>query len=401
MRYDFFVELGPGSIVGDYEILAFLGRGAMGTVYKVRNSISDRIEAMKVLRPEATNAEIASRFAREIKLVACLEHPNIAQLRTAMRVQDQLVMVMEYVEGAALDVRMRRGRIEWRHSLDYTMQVLSALDYAHQQGVVHRDVKPQNILLTSRDTVKLTDFGIASKMGDPRQTAAGTALGSLYYMSPEQVRAERPDGRSDIYSVGVTLYELVTGERPIQAASQFALLQAHLQQVPRPPIELRADLHPELSRIIMKSVQKDPAARFQTAEEFRRALEALRAVTAPFEHLRHPASFTGPHSHPVPAPPASPYTPQSEIPTSYRPAPSSFQPSPPSPSSGSISLREWDPALIDRLRKELATYIGPLAKIIVSRAAKKAKSVDELYDLVAAEITTEGDRRKFMATFPH
>jgi eukaryotic-like serine/threonine-protein kinase len=186
------VELGPGSIVGDYQVLALLGRGAMGTVYKVRNAISDRIDAMKVLRPEASETEeIASRFAREIKLVACLEHPNIAQLRTAMRVNGQLLMIMEYVEGSPLDVRMRQGSIDLRRSLDYMMQVLSALDYAHQQGVVHRDIKPQNILITTREVVKLTDFGIASKMGDPRQTAVGTTLGSIFYMSPEQVRAER------------------------------------------------------------------------------------------------------------------------------------------------------------------------------------------------------------------
>lgn len=386
------MEFGLGSIVGDYEVLALLGRGAMGTVYKVRNTISDRIDAMKVLRPEASETEeIASRFAREIKLVACLDHPHIAQLRTAMRVNDQLLMIMEYVEGSALDVRMRHGAIAIGRCLDYTMQVLSALDYAHQQGVVHRDIKPQNILLNSRDVVKLTDFGIASKMGDPRQTAVGTTLGSIYYMSPEQVKAERPDGRSDIYSVGITLYELVTGQRPIQGASHFVVMNAHLENRPTPPIELKPEIHPELSRIILKSLEKDPAARFQTAEEFRQALDALSNGTAPFEQRRHPGSLMSQPRQPTLVPPGSRVPSETQMETLAHP----------SPSSGSMPTRDWDPVLIDKVKRELANYIGPLAKIIVSRAAKKARSVDELYNMVAVEISAESDRRKFMATFPH
>ncbi len=386
------MEFGPGSIVGDYEVLALLGRGAMGTVYKVRNTISDRIDAMKVLRPEASDTEeIANRFAREIKVVACLEHPNIAQLRTAMRFQDQLIMVMEYVEGSPLDVRMRQGGIDLHRCLDYTMQVLSALDYAHQQGVVHRDIKPQNILLTSRDVLKLTDFGIASKMGDPRQTAVGTTLGSIYYMSPEQVRAERPDGRSDLYAVGITLYELITGQRPIKGPSHFAVMHAHLEAIPTPPIELRPEIHPELSRIILKAIEKDAAARFQTAEEFRQAIDSVQTGTAPFESLRHPNSLRPQSPRPAVFAPGSPYAAQHDVETMV-------QTPPPSPS---VAAKEWDPALIDKVRRELAIYIGPLAKIIVSRAAKKARTLDELFNLAAAEISTESDRRKFMAAFPH
>jgi serine/threonine-protein kinase len=271
------------------------------------------------------------------------------------------------------------------------MQVLAALEYAHQQGVVHRDIKPQNILLTSREVVKLTDFGIASKMGDPRQTAVGTTLGSLYYMSPEQVKAERPDGRSDIYSVGITLYELVTGQRPIQGGSHFALMHAHLDQIPRPPIELSPEIPPEISRIILKSLQKDPASRFQTAEEFRQAIVLLTNGTAPFAGLRHPASLMPAPPRPGTTPPGSRVATQSETETTFQAA---------SP-SGSIPAKDWDPALIDKVRKELAIYIGPLAKIIVNRAAKKAKTADELYNLVASEISTESDRRKFMGAFPH
>jgi serine/threonine-protein kinase len=386
------VEFGPGSIVGDYEIMALLGRGAMGTVYKVRNTISDRIDAMKILRPEASETEeIASRFAREIKLVASLDHPNIAQLRTAMRIQNQLLMIMEYVEGSPLDERMRQGRIDLRRSLDYIMQVLAALGYAHQQGVVHRDIKPQNILITSRDVVKLTDFGIASKKGDPRQTAVGTTLGTLYYMSPEQVKAEGPDGRSDIYSVGVTLYEMVTGQRPINGDNYYALMHAHLGKIPTPPIELSPDIPRELSGIIMKSLEKDPASRFQTTEEFRQAIVALTSGTVPFEGLGLPASSMTATLGPARLP-TRPHA------TSPSGSDWGFQAGSP---SGSIPAKDWDPALIDKIRKELAVYIGPLAKVLVNRAAKKAKTVEDLCNLVASEIPADTDRRKFLAACPH
>ena len=385
LRYDSsIVELGPGSIVGDYEIMAVLGSGAMGTVYKVRNTISDRVDAMKILRPETSEAqEIAERFAREIKVVASLDHPNIAQLRTAMRIQNQLLMIMEYVEGSPLDERMRQGSVGLWRSLDYIMQVLEALGYAHHQGVVHRDIKPQNILITSRDVVKLTDFGIARKMGDPRQTAVGAMLGTAYYMSPEQVRAERPDGRADIYSVGVTLYELVTGHRPIHGDNYYAVMHAHLEQIPTPPIQLNRDVSPELSTIILKSLQKAPTSRFQTAEEFRQAILALIKVTGPYAGLRPPASS-------MPAPALPHLASQTGIETSIQAA----------SSSGSTPASGWDPALIDKIRRELAAHIGPLAKVIVNRASRKAKTAEELCTLVASEIPAESDRRKFLASCP-
>ena len=384
------MELGPGSIIGDYEVMALLGRGAMGTVYKVRNTISDRVEAMKVLHPQASEEQdIANRFAREIKVVASLDHPNIAQLRTAMRAENQLLMVMEYVEGSALDAKMRRGKLDLWRSLDYIQQVLAALGYAHEQGVIHRDIKPQNILVTSRDVVKLTDFGIARKLGDPQQTAAGTTLGTAYYMSPEQVRAEHPDGRSDLYSVGVTLYEMITGERPIHGESYYAVMHAHLDQFPAPPHQLNPEIPPELSHVILRALEKSAVARFQTAQEFRQALTAMSSETAPY--VRPPTAtlraWSGPHAAASTGDPAG----------IKAPLPGS---APAKSSSGSNPGVGWDPALIDHVRRELAVYIGPLAKVIVNRASKKAKTLTELYDIVSGEILSEGDRRKFLATCP-
>jgi serine/threonine-protein kinase len=265
--------------IGDYEILGELGRGGMGKVYRVRNVISDRIDAMKVLLPDLLGSqELAARFQREIKVLAALNHPNIAALRTALTADNQLVMIMEYVDGQTLSKRLRHGPIATADAIAYIDQVLDALDFAHRQHVVHRDVKPSNMMLTPAGAVKLMDFGIARAQGDQTLTAADTTTGSLGYMSPEQVNGKPTDGRSDLYSVGISLYEMVTGQLPFQADSNFAVMLAHLNEQPKPPIELQPGLPPGLNAIILKSISKEPADRFQTADEFRQALKSLMGV---------------------------------------------------------------------------------------------------------------------------
>src|SRR3977135_2853223 len=213
---------------GDYEILGVLGSGGMGKVYKVRNVLSDRIEAMKVLLPDLPDQkELARRFLREIKVLASLNHPNIAALRTALTVDNQLVMIMECVEGTTLAARLEEGPISWGDALAYMDQVLAALNYAHQKGVIHRDIKPANMMLMPSGAIKLMDFGIARSGSDLGHTVTGTTVGSLAYMSPEQVKCEPIDARSDLYSVGVSLYELVTGQKPFKGDSHFSIMQAH------------------------------------------------------------------------------------------------------------------------------------------------------------------------------
>ena len=267
--------------VGDYEVLAVLGTGGMGRVYKVRNVISDRVEAMKILLPDlAGKKELADRFLREIKVLAALNHPNIAALRTALTLNNQLVMVMEYVEGVTLATRLEQGPIPAGDALNYIGQVLDALQYAHQQKVIHRDIKPGNMMLTPQGVVKLMDFGIARSGSDRGLTMTGTTLGSLYYMSPEQVKGSPVDARSDLYAVGVSLYEMVTGQRPFQADSDFSILAAHLEQAPKPPIELRSDLPEGMNEIILMAMAKNPDARFQSAEAFHAALRSLHVPLA-------------------------------------------------------------------------------------------------------------------------
>jgi serine/threonine protein kinase len=272
------MSLEIGSRIGDYEIVAALGEGGMGKVFKVRNVISDRIEAMKVLLPDLEQQpELADRFMREIKVQASLQHPNIAALHTALRVDNQLLMLMELVEGVTLEQRLHQGPVGIRDAVDYIGQALSALGYAHQHGVIHRDIKPANMMLTKTGTVKLMDFGIAKAAADRKLTMTGTTMGSLYYMSPEQIKGmSNLDARSDLYSVGVSLYELVTGKKPFDGDSQFAIMAAHLEKVPVPPITLDTNLPQMVNDVILMSIAKDPDQRFQSAQAFAAALGSVR-----------------------------------------------------------------------------------------------------------------------------
>jgi len=359
-----------GDRVGDYQVVERIGAGGMGAVYKVRNLITDRLDAMKVLLPDLRQAaDLAERFSREIKVHASLVHPNIAALHTAMRLENQLLMIMELVEGTSLSTRLRQGPIQCQESVNYICQVLSALSYAHERGIIHRDIKPANIMVTPNRIVKLMDFGIAATTGpgnlQNRLTAAGMALGSVHYMSPEQVKAGAPDARSDLYSLGITFYEMVTGQCPIRGNSEYEIMAAHLALAPPSPIELNPFLPPAVADIIQKSIQKRPDDRFQTAAEFRASLEALTAGAIPT--TVQPVMRTGS---------------QPEMPRAATP-----------PSGTSLI----NPAIIEATVKDLAAYIGPMAKIIVNRAAKQAQNPKQLYETVAQEISSIADRTKFLA----
>jgi serine/threonine-protein kinase len=266
-----------GDKIGDYQIIGVLGAGGMGRVYKVKNLISDRIDAMKVLLPDlADEPDLADRFLREIKVLASLNHPNIAGLHTAFRLENQLLMIMEFVDGTTLEAKLRNGPFPLSDAIDYVSQVLSALGYAHSHGVIHRDIKPANMMLTPENVIKLMDFGIAKSKADRKLTMTGTTLGSLYYMSPEQVQGGDLDPRSDLYSVGVSLYEMVTGSRPFKGNSDYDLMVAQLQKAPLPPIDVLPELPKALNDIIMISLEKDPARRLQSAEAFRFALQSVK-----------------------------------------------------------------------------------------------------------------------------
>lgn len=292
-----------GSRIGDYEILQILGAGGMGKVFKVRNVISDRVEAMKVLLPNLDgNTELADRFIREIKVQASLNHPNIANLHTALSLDNQLIMLMEYVEGQTLDIVVKDGPLPLAQMTGYAMQALEALSYAHGKGVVHRDLKPSNMMVTAQGQLKLLDFGIAKLTTETALTKTGLTVGSIYYMSPEQIQgAATLDARADLYSFGICLYELFTARRPFEGDSEYSIMSAHLQQVPVPPIERDPRLPSALNDVILMAIEKDPGKRFQSAGAM---LGALRAISGGMQAPVAPPQPARAPSPPPPPPPA-------------------------------------------------------------------------------------------------
>jgi serine/threonine protein kinase len=272
-----------GQQAGGYEFLGLRGSSRIGTAYKVRNLATGRIEILRVLDKEfQDDREQADRFLREIKVHARLLHGNIVSFYTAAEIDDQLVMTSEFFEGTVLQRRLDAGPMPVEEAVDCMSQVLAALDYAHENGVVHREVSPANILLGSDSITKLTGFGLAKSSADPMLTRPGTVMGWLEYMSPEQVKGSADlDARSDIYSAGAVLYEMVTGKVPFVCNSEFDLMMAHVHTPPVPPIQINPDLPEELSRIILMALAKDPSQRFQTAGQFRDALKAVAVALSP------------------------------------------------------------------------------------------------------------------------
>jgi serine/threonine-protein kinase len=371
------VAFNIGDTIGDYRVLDLLGSGGMGSVYRVCNLITDREEAMKVLLPNLhSTSGLAERFSREIKIQASLEHPHIASLRTAIRVDNQLVMIMEFVEGITLDLRLRQSSIHIAQAVEWIRQVLSALAYAHGRGVIHRDIKPANIMLTRRGTVKLTDFGIASMADDNGLTRTGTAMGSLHYMSPEQIKAKHADCRSDIYSLGVTCYQMLCGRRPFEGASDYEVMKAHLQHEAPPLLSLNPSLPHSLVSVVSRAIAKNPADRFQTAQEFARALE----LASPVIGAASDATLNIPLSSASPTPLPFELAEASKAQT---------------PRTGAL-----DPTRIDRVRQELAQYIGPVARVLVDRTVKKVVTLQQLYDILAQEIPRPEDRQRFLERRP-
>jgi eukaryotic-like serine/threonine-protein kinase len=366
-----------GQRVGDYEIVQILGAGGMGQVYKVRNVFSDRIEAMKVLLPNlGGDNELAERFQREIKVQAALDHPNIARLNTAQLVGNQLIMVMEYVEGQSVETLLRHGPLPLQNALSCMVQVLDALAYAHARGVVHRDIKPPNIMLTPQGVAKLMDFGIARMEQDRRLTQTGHAVGSLFYMSPEQIKGVQPDARSDIYSLGITMYEMVTGRRPFEGTSDFSIMAAHLEQKPVAPIEVIPGVPTELSDIILMAIAKDPVNRFQSAAAFHAALKSLTTGLGPGGTLMGPAVVPPPVpavpptvvNTPVSAPPPPlPFQAQPVAqPVQAAPPPFTPQPAYPPPAPPPYAI---PPASQKFGRRGLYMALGSVATLLVLAAA--------------------------------
>lgn len=423
-----------GQTVGDYQILGILGRGGMGAVYKVRNTLTDREDAMKVVLPGAeSTSEIADRFLREIRIQASLQHPHIAAIRTAFRSGASVLLIMELIEGAGLDVKLRDGPLSLGEAFRITDDILSALAHAHSKGIVHRDIKPSNILVTPRGAPKLTDFGIATAAGDARITRSGMAVGSLAYMSPEQVMSKPLDERSDIYSLGITIYEALAGRRPFRNTGEYSIMDAHLHETPVSPSVHALGVPLGVSAVVLKSLAKKPEDRYASALEFQSAwrdaffgaddkstqILAQPPVPAPPPRIdtkdlaKIESGLTrvlGPIAKSLVAKAASRHHSiealsrelAAEIPA--EPDRLAFLKSlgVSSGSTPSVSqkIAPIDEKTIEAARKALAPLLGPIAAVVVSRTVKRVRSPEELRDALAAEIPDEKDRKKFLTSFP-
>lgn len=254
---------------GRYEIHEIIGVGGMAVVYKAYDNIDQKIVAVKILKDEfLTNEEFKRRFKNESKAIAVLSHPNIVKVLDVSFGDRLQYIVMEYVEGITLKEYIeQQGKVKIREALYFVMQILRALQHAHDKGIVHRDIKPQNIMLISNGTLKVTDFGIATFSRDETKTMTGTAIGSVHYISPEQAKGSLTDAKSDIYSVGVVLYEMLTGSLPFQSENAVSVALMQLQKEPKRPRELNPEIPVGLEQIVMKAMQKNTADRYQSAAE--------------------------------------------------------------------------------------------------------------------------------------
>jgi serine/threonine-protein kinase len=264
-----------GKTVGKYRVIDRLGRGGMGTVYKAVDETLDREVAIKVLNPELGDSDVLKRFRAEAVTLARLNHPGIATLYELHRQDDDLLMVMEFVRGETFhDLSERIGPIAPPQAAHLCMQVLDALAHAHRAGVIHRDLKPANLMVTDTGTVKVMDFGIARVLGAEHFTYGGYMMGTPAFMAPEQVLGREVDGRSDLYAVGVVLYRLLSAHLPFDGDTAVAIIQKQVSEAPRPIAQFRPDLPPWCTGIIERALQKAPSARFQSAEQFRAALQS-------------------------------------------------------------------------------------------------------------------------------
>src|SRR5262249_11975875 len=289
-----------GSVVGNYKIIDKIGEGGMGAVFKGVDLMLEREVAIKMLRPElARQPQVVERFRTEAVTLAKLNHPNVATLHSFFRQGDDFFMVMEFVRGQTLDDIIRvHGAMQCDRAIEMFCTALEGIDHAHRMGIVHRDIKPANMMLTENGSIKVMDFGIARVLGSNRLTKAGHLIGTVEYMSPEQVRGEETDARSDIYSLGILLYEMLTGRVPFNSDSEYELMRCQIEVAPTPPRVHAPHIPLSVEQAIMRSLAKKRDARYQSASEFRLML-MRRSTGAVTTRLDVPGTRAAGYAAPV------------------------------------------------------------------------------------------------------
>ena len=363
------INLGPGVRFGDYEILAELGAGGMGKVYRARDLTLERLVALKTLAPEfGSDPGFVRRFLKEARAAARLNHPNIVQIYDFGQVGDTYYLAMEYVDGHSLGAYLRRGHFSERDGLLVIRHACRALAVAHAEGLVHRDIKPDNLMLTSKGEVKLVDLGIAKRVDEDQSlTQTGQAVGTPHYISPEQIRGSRDiDPRADIYSLGATLYHLVTGHTPFKGTSGALVMSMHLVQPLADPRTYVPGLSVGICRVIRKMMAKSRDDRYADVDALDRDLYRIQTgetpeVDEPFET----AVETAVREHRPPSVPEMAARVSS-------PAPAA-QPA-------------FDSGVLNRIEELLAADVGPMARVLVRRAAKSSPTLEALCGDLAGQV---------------
>lgn len=252
-----------------YEILEKIGNGGMATVYKAKCHVLNRYVAIKILKDEfTTDSEFIKKFNTEAQSAASLTHPNIVQIYDVCNEDNLYYIVMELIQGKTLkEIINEDGILSWKWSVNIAIQIASALETAHKNNIIHRDIKPHNIIITEDGIAKVTDFGIAKAVSNSTITAFGTTIGSVHYFSPEHARGGYTDAKSDLYSLGIVMYEMLTGKVPFDADTPVSVALKQVQEEPVDPIKYNENIPISVNRIILKAMQKDPNLRYQNATE--------------------------------------------------------------------------------------------------------------------------------------
>ncbi|MFO1312377.1 MAG: serine/threonine-protein kinase [Burkholderiales bacterium] len=353
--------------LGKYEIEGALGKGAMGIVYKGYDPQIERYVAIKTIRKDLVDPEVAhqymARFKNEARAAGRLMHPHIVAVYEYGEDETVAYIAMEYVEGSGLREHLnRRETFDFAQLVGLMRQLLDALEFAHERGVVHRDIKPSNLIVTDGGRLKVADFGIA-RVDTSNLTQAGMIIGTPSYMSPEQCRGLDSDGRSDLWSAGVVMYELLTGDKPFKGTLETMAYKICHEEPPAPSALSKLKLPPDVDRLVATALAKSPEARYQSAREFRKALEGVANLSVEVdEGLGTTVVNIGTLMLAKPAP-------------------------------------AWDDETLRTAEIELARVVGPMARLIVRRAAAQAIDRGELCAILSDTISDPDSRRRFVAAF--
>ena len=363
-------SIAPGTRFGDYEILEELGAGGMGKVYRARDLTLERLVALKTLAHRLSqDTSFVQRFLKEARAAARLNHPNIVQIYDFGCVDSVYYLAMEFVDGHSLGTYLKRGHFSEAESIQIIRHACRALSVAHADGIVHRDIKPDNLMLTSRGDVKLVDLGIAKRIDEDQSlTQTGQAVGTPHYISPEQIRGQKDvDARADVYSLGATLYHLVTGHTPYSGASGPIVMSMHLVEPLPDPRRFEAGLSEGICRVIRRMMAKDRDARYGDVYALDLDLYRLQCGEMPQSDERQ-----GTEVEPQGGMAASP---------GYVPA-----------AGGS-----FDSGVLNRIEESLASAVGPMAKVLVRKTARTAPTLEDLCGTLAEQIAETAARDRFLA----